>query len=391
MAPRRSHYKSRRGCEQCKARRVKCNEAKPSCQNCVRRRVQCTYSFLAQGQGGRETESSALLDRDATPAEPTAAPSSEPCSPDYRTTRRVELQLMHHYSTATCETMGNTPQQREIWRIAVPQEAASHDFLMDGILSVTACHRAHADPSRAAACMTAALHYQNSGLRGYQSALGSIGPGNCQAIFAFSVMLTVLGFAMPPMYPESQPVSAATSLSCIFELLKGVKVTTDEFTYSIQNGIFAPLFTSTKDPAARLRTVPVRETEGAMAQLRKRTQFVAKYVSAEVVEIYQSSVDSLEGGFREVSSTQTFNLIIAWPVMVDPRMVGLFNKRDPLALLIWLHYAVLTLSVHDQWWGRGFGVRLVEDLSRILHDVDPEWDPWTAWAREYASLFSGRA
>ncbi|KAI5461764.1 fungal-specific transcription factor domain-containing protein [Mariannaea sp. PMI_226] len=59
-APKPRHEKSRNGCVTCKARRRKCDEAKPSCSQCVRRRVVCGgYSkdlrwkeFEAPGQAG---------------------------------------------------------------------------------------------------------------------------------------------------------------------------------------------------------------------------------------------------------------------------------------------------------------------------------------------------
>ncbi|KIW03591.1 uncharacterized protein PV09_05345 [Verruconis gallopava] len=40
---RRAHKKSRNGCRNCKLRRVKCDETKPSCKNCDRFMVACNY------------------------------------------------------------------------------------------------------------------------------------------------------------------------------------------------------------------------------------------------------------------------------------------------------------------------------------------------------------
>lgn len=46
--PRKGHTKSRRGCLNCKRRRVKCPETIPSCENCHRLNLRCEYP---EGQG----------------------------------------------------------------------------------------------------------------------------------------------------------------------------------------------------------------------------------------------------------------------------------------------------------------------------------------------------
>lgn len=40
---RRGHFKSRLGCFNCKRRRVKCNELRPSCTPCARLKLGCSY------------------------------------------------------------------------------------------------------------------------------------------------------------------------------------------------------------------------------------------------------------------------------------------------------------------------------------------------------------
>lgn len=41
---RRGHFKSRLGCFNCKRRRVKCNEVRPSCAPCTRLGLSCSYA-----------------------------------------------------------------------------------------------------------------------------------------------------------------------------------------------------------------------------------------------------------------------------------------------------------------------------------------------------------
>lgn len=42
--PRKGHLKTRRGCWNCKRRRIKCNEGHPDCNHCIKAGLQCAYS-----------------------------------------------------------------------------------------------------------------------------------------------------------------------------------------------------------------------------------------------------------------------------------------------------------------------------------------------------------
>ncbi|GJC83479.1 sterol uptake control protein 2 [Colletotrichum liriopes] len=321
MAPRKPHRKSRNGCLQCKQRRVK---------------------------AGIQSQAQNIFDPLATERHFSKA------------TRLKELHLMHHYGTATCETMGLTPQQVKLWKTAIPKEALRHEFLMEGLLSVAALHCAHLEPSMGWAYTEAAIQYQNSGLIGYRTALLHINDNNYEAIFIFSVILTVLGFAMPAAYTERQPVSPAETLISIYELLKGITLTTEVYAEAIRGGMLSPLFHNLELRVSSPCIVLEGEIETAMVRLRQRAEFMTKYVGTETREIYIASIDSLEANFH--------------------------NAGGPMALLVWVHYGVLALRIHDQWWGKNFGIRLIEDLSATLHGLDPEWASWTEWARKCALL-----
>lgn len=47
--PRKGHTKSRRGCLNCKRRRVKCPETLPSCETCYRLGLSCEYPASIKG------------------------------------------------------------------------------------------------------------------------------------------------------------------------------------------------------------------------------------------------------------------------------------------------------------------------------------------------------
>ena len=54
---------------------------------------------------------------------------------------------------------------------------------------------------------------------------------------------------------------------------------------------------------------------------------------------------------------------------MDDTFIELFERREPMAVLIGAHYGVLLHFLDDKWWLRGSGRRLVDGLTTILHTM----------------------
>lgn len=81
------------GCATCKARKRKCDEAKPSCRQCVRRSVICDgYNKDLRWKAFREPEYATASSHHETPRRPTCPPSSAKPDDSRETTRNNELQ-----------------------------------------------------------------------------------------------------------------------------------------------------------------------------------------------------------------------------------------------------------------------------------------------------------
>jgi hypothetical protein len=63
--PRKGHTKSRRGCFNCKRRKIKCQETQPACGNCEKAGIVCEYPRIVQQQ---QSESSIIRQPQATNA-----------------------------------------------------------------------------------------------------------------------------------------------------------------------------------------------------------------------------------------------------------------------------------------------------------------------------------
>ncbi|WYZ37504.1 hypothetical protein EsH8_II_001010 [Colletotrichum jinshuiense] len=122
---RRGHTKSRRGCFNCKRRRIKCQETRPSCGHCVKTGLKCEY-----------------------PNTPTITHQPHHQVPlfslqDMRFFQHFMLQCYPHHP------LGN----ENIWTHEVPCLSQSHEFLMHAILGMAACDLMNSDPSLLAFAM----------------------------------------------------------------------------------------------------------------------------------------------------------------------------------------------------------------------------------------------
>ena len=118
--------------------------------------------------------------------------------PKLLTPRAREAFLMYHYTKYTCSTFYQGCYNDLIFREAIPNEAFKHDFLLDGLLGLTALHYAMDHPSHQQAEWTeVALEYQNRALASFSLVIQNVTPELCHAAFAFSILILFLTFAAP--------------------------------------------------------------------------------------------------------------------------------------------------------------------------------------------------
>lgn len=307
------------------------------------------------------------------------------------TPRLQELRLIIQYTTSSYASLAHNPSDAEVWRKLVPEEAAFHDFLMDGLLAFSALHFASEHPNLQWQYCEIAIRYQDSGLQKYKYAMERITSDNSGALFAFSMIINVLALAFPNVYPGSTHASHADGLMSMLNLVRGVGLmsqinTTTGATQRQQDfsALYVSFYQEIEERALPEYIVRMFQT------LRERANSISG-LSPDQQLAYKRGVESLEEAFRRTDATRNTGCALAWPVMMgDDELYKLFKNGDPMAQFIFLHYGVLLLYARDRWWGRDTGAGLVEHLAKRLHDVDPEWLNWTQQARSIANSDFGK-
>ncbi|UPX17170.1 uncharacterized protein EKO05_0007542 [Ascochyta rabiei] len=123
--PRKGHTKSRRGCFNCKRRRIKCNEKHPRCAHCVKAGLQCDYpANIIQ-----------LMQRSTRPSHPQEAVNLR-STPGIFT--MADMRLFHHFIITAYPHIPVGADK--IWVTVIPGFAHNYEYLMHSILALAASH-----------------------------------------------------------------------------------------------------------------------------------------------------------------------------------------------------------------------------------------------------------
>ncbi|KAJ5758324.1 uncharacterized protein N7511_007018 [Penicillium nucicola] len=400
MPPRRAHTKSRQGCDQCKRRRVKCDERGPPCSNCISRELACTYlrapprsevhasQTLAVTSGPRIPRVPSVSSASGAPGIPSPQPLGIP-SPAASTPSSIsgvrDLELMHKFSTETYESLCTSSSGHYVWQIAIPRLALQYNFLMNGLLALGALHIATSlEPPASLVYIDTALQYHNLTFAPYRTAVDNITPMNCEAVLAQSIITTVIGIALPrASAARGESASITENIVVVFELLQGVK----KIHRIGESWIKLELF-------ARRRnywdTGPIgldSETQAALERLGTLNDETLASIDPDQHQINKEAIFYLRHFSTRVRTSVDAANVLAWLAMVDKEFVDNVRRRQPLALLILMHWGVLLGELDGQhWWARDSGRALVGELLDALHPADPQWAEAVGWPQKKMAL-----
>ncbi|KUJ10794.1 uncharacterized protein LY89DRAFT_595727 [Mollisia scopiformis] len=155
IRPRKGHKKSRAGCFNCKTRKIKCQENRPSCHNCIRRIEKCVYpnAKTSSALAAARTHSPDLVPRMSMQSTPTLF-------------TMTDLRLFQHYLQ---EAYPHLPVSNDkTWLSQVPLIAHQHEYLMHAILGMAASHLGILTGEN---LQSAAIHHRLLAIQGFNNAI----------------------------------------------------------------------------------------------------------------------------------------------------------------------------------------------------------------------------
>ncbi|KAJ0415767.1 hypothetical protein BJY00DRAFT_326717 [Aspergillus carlsbadensis] len=403
MVTRRSHKKSRNGCDQCKRRRIKCDEEHP-CQNCSRRGMPCTFEHRASATppADRAPEIGTILSDvrgrmlassgHKAPGSRSRPPSEDPFRsfnerlaegtwfPQEWTGQDPEL--MHHYTLHTSKTFARRPEMQETWQVTIPEIAYGYEFLMHGILGLSALHLSYLKPERYSHYLAGAGFHMSLGLRSYRRVLMAPSQDNCYALFCFSGLIMVYIYASPMDPLESH---SAAGLDSIFELLglcRGTLVLLPYFDL-IQKSPLEHLFRREfiDDGANEPKPHPTLFPDLPHHLSTLSTLITTEIPSPTDQSIFNQALSRLQASFASIeNATQPLEcgMLYLWPLSVGEEFFTFLRQRHPVALVLLAFYCAQLRVFEDYWFVGGQG-RVW--LGRVEDALAGRFAEWIVWPR----------
>ncbi|OGM50529.1 hypothetical protein ABOM_000889 [Aspergillus bombycis] len=384
MPPRRAHKKSRTGCVQCKERRVKCDESVP-CFNCERRGLPCHYA-VQNGKGpgtsssrpvkahNSQTELALSLShsskRRLTGKESASAFDhllANVALPSHWTAQDPEL--MHHYCMLTSKTLSRRNEVQEVWQDTIPKISFSHEYLMHGILALSALHIALETPERCSSYLTRSSFHLTLGLRTFRTLLHSPTPENCCPLFAFSGVMIIYAYASPVM--DDNTLCPLENIIEVFKLCRGILVL-EPFMHFVRESplrLFVwdglPYYLDSQSLDGFYREF--------LHQIHRLKQFFAlEDINATERDVYNHGLSELESSLtrmRDAGLPLECGMAFLWPISAGDDLFHSIQRKRPYALLVLAYYCAQLHLFRDFWFLRRLPQTLLEEMKQYIEAV----------------------
>ncbi|KAG6044525.1 hypothetical protein E4U17_000531 [Claviceps sp. LM77 group G4] len=200
--PRRSHTKSRKGCETCKRRHIRCDENFPQCRNCTKHKIRCPYNDVQVSDADRSTTpdkadlmwtpqiEATIVEWQATGLFPFPSLQIYP-SPMPLMYSIEDLRLIYHVANLYHQLSAIDANNFTLWTRHIPtllRIGATTPYVMHALLAFSAMHIAFLTDCPLVGSL--AFEHRGIALSGLHEAIGTFSRETSDAILAASLVLS---------------------------------------------------------------------------------------------------------------------------------------------------------------------------------------------------------
>ncbi|XXG97519.1 alpha-1,4-glucan branching enzyme [Hypoxylon texense] len=369
---KRPHKKSRAGCQQCKKRKVKCDEVRPTCKACRLRKEKCIYP-TAQASDSQAVSAKSPY----TPPSPASSYSSREVStirsvivsePLYRPREvrdNLDMKMLwffttHGYHFFSIQT-GRSMVVDHILQVKLVQHAFESPFLMDCLMAVSSLHlQSLGQPIP----LQRALAYRTKAFTGYRKAIENADPQDFPALIATSLLMIAVSSQMF-REPDGKPLYIIDWM----QVWRGIGLIVE---------IVSPRVLQESGMAVLFYRPPV--------DLGKATSYIPNNLLFMVASIQpgdtddghqQTYYDMLKylGSLYQELKDHGFNPILDLRILsfftfIPKAFVPFAQEHRPRALIMLAHYLCFAKLCPDVWWMQGIADR---EIRQICKEVGDEW------------------
>ncbi|KAH6633554.1 hypothetical protein C7974DRAFT_392984 [Boeremia exigua] len=394
---RRAHRKSRTGCDECKRRRIKCGEERPSCAHCVRHLVTCVFPDKPPVRAKRSTASPLPTRLAATPSRQRSPTSyTSIVTTDSSLYTLSDLALLHHWTMVTSPNIVHSSCVNYIWQAAFPQFAFTNGPLMSRLLSIAALHQAYLEPADRRSAMQVAGQHHSRALEGLMGSLDSdIEPRGGNSIFANAVLTFFYAFiSFGPLYNNEFAMATPHTTRVLgaswIPLIRGLHPVIER----VREQVLAGPLSSLLDISKWMELQPGTEDDDEDKQINRiRDLWSQGNFSDEDKATYDQTLFALrqcnmwlkqsESWYDHTSLRKAnygpWSGPFIWISVTPESFFTLLEQRQAPAMITFACFGALIHRMDHYWWIEGCGKSIVEVVDQCL---GPYWSEWLVWARQ---------
>ncbi|EAT80977.1 hypothetical protein HBH56_164390 [Parastagonospora nodorum] len=410
---RRSHRKSRLGCQECKRRHIKCDEAQPTCENCTRDDGTCSYlqrlpdsfqravssqspyapsepassrSFTA---GSRSQGVPSAVEHSNTPSPAVVSSvdlsflspaSSSPYGSDLSFSLR-HMQLFSHFIFETLPSLKETGSIDNGQARALMPAVLSEPYTIYQLLALSAMHVSYQSPEEAIWHLEEARALQTQALCAFNNAYIEVTVDNCVSIMSFSTLIGLYNLADVAGNADVGAGGVLDAFITYMNLHRGVRAIISQSWRFLSQTSVAPLLeqtTSAIDHALSCNNrtaVAVADRLSNLldhADMSEESRQVCSAAVSQLTVVYQTEQDVVKPSNQPPEN----GLLWVFPINLSSEFTALLSMCKPEALIILAHYAVLLHRRRRVWLVGNVGRILIEEISRFLGTF---WRTYLDW------------
>ncbi|KKK13260.1 hypothetical protein AOCH_007479 [Aspergillus ochraceoroseus] len=292
-----------------------------------------------------------------------------------------DLELMMQWCTTTYRSVSRNSTVECIWQAVVPREAMRHPFLMHGILALSALHLAVTDNADIKDhYIRTSKDHRNQALLGLTKVSGKSKPSHCNATFTLSNILMIFSFALPEIMEPSPNRCVLDELHQVFQSTRESIDMLVNIIDSVGNGELRPLLQHDTSHPRMPDTSRL-----AIMSLARLNANLARQDAHHEKDLYDATIKQLGYSLDKVSQGgETMIVAFQWIFHVPSQYIELFRQREPFALVILAHYAVIIHSLRGHWWMGEWGARLIQEIGQCL---DTNWRNSLSWVLDATGCY----
>ncbi|KAI6780571.1 uncharacterized protein J7T54_000211 [Emericellopsis cladophorae] len=310
----------------------------------------------------------------------------------------THLELLHHFTTVTYNTLTAHPTLKVMWRITVPQLGLKHPFLMRSIFAIASLNLAVLRPQRRSFYVDVSREEHSAALAMAVPLISNATEDNASALFAFSMLAVIYILAAPREPGDHWLLVSKGGLTDWLALIQGTRSVSTIYQEHLSKGPVSPLFTVShahvKNAEEKGQALPAWKGSSEYRQMMLLRQLIRGRVEdAQRLSQYETLLDLLEQSFaanmaspisycqetlsddrEQVATSHIFSFLYrSLEIMQGP-----LQAREPEALVIFAYYCVLLHNLESYWWIQTLPRDIMEEIWGALNYEYRYWIQWPA-------------